>query len=117
MTEEDSFGEKIRLSDNIGFSEHPQLASENKNIYVVWADNTNVNKQIYFKKSNDGGNSFGEQMLLSDSNSNAYNQEIASFGNNVYITWLEKVPYGPYRIMLASSNDGGGTFSQANNTK
>jgi hypothetical protein len=105
-----SFGEKIRLSDNIGFSEHPQLASENKNIYVVWADDTNVNKQIYFKKSNNGGNSFGEQMLLSDGSSNAFNQEISSFGDNVYIVWLEKIPYGPYRIMLASSNDGGNTF-------
>ena len=28
----------------------------------------------------------------------------------MYIVWLEKVPYGPYRIMLASSNDGGDTF-------
>jgi hypothetical protein len=105
-----SFGEKIRLSDNIGFSEHPQMASEDMNVYIVWADDTNANKQIYFKKSNNGGNSFGEDTLLSDSNSNAYNQEIASFGNNVYIVWLEKIPNGPYRIMLASSNDGGNTF-------
>ncbi|MFZ1877371.1 MAG: sialidase family protein, partial [Nitrososphaeraceae archaeon] len=96
--------------DNIGFSEHPQMASENNNVYVVWADDTNVNKQIYFKKSNNGGNSFGEQMLLSDGNSNAFNQEISSFGDNVYVVWLEKVPYGPYRIMLASSNDGANTF-------
>lgn len=105
-----SFGERIQVSDNIGFSEHPQMASENNNVYVVWADDTNVNKQIYFKKSNNGGNSFGEQMLLSDSNSNAFNQEISSFGDNVYVVWLEKVPYGPYRIMLASSNDGANTF-------
>lgn len=105
-----SFGERIQLSDNIGFSEHPQMASENNNVYVVWADDTNVNKQIYFKKSNNGGNSFVEQMLLSDGNSNAFNQEISSFGDNVYVVWLEKVPYGPYRIMLASSNDGANTF-------
>lgn len=105
-----SFGERIQVSDNIGFSEHPQMASENNNVYVVWADDTTVNKQIYFKKSNNGGNSFGEQMLLSDGNSNAFNQEISSFGDNVYVVWLEKVPYGPYRIMLASSNDGANTF-------
>ena len=105
-----SFGEKIRLTDNIGFSEHPQMASENNNVYVVWADDTNVNKQIYFKKSNNDGDSFEEQVLLSDSNSNAFNQEISSFGNNVYVVWLEKIPYGPYRIMLTSSNDGGDTF-------
>lgn len=105
-----SFSEKIRLSDNIGFSEHPQMASENKNVYVVWADDTNANKQIYFKKSNNEGNSFGEEMLLSDSKSNSFNQEIASIGNNVYIVWLEKIPNGPYRIMLANSNDGGDSF-------
>jgi hypothetical protein len=108
--EGNSFGEKIRLSDNIGFSEHPQMASGNKNVYVVWADDTNINKQIYFKKSNNGGNSFGEQVLLSDGNSNAFNQEISSFGDNVYTVWLEKIPSGPYRVMLASSNDGGDTF-------
>jgi hypothetical protein len=108
--EGNSFGEKIRLSNNIGFSEHPQMASENKNVYVVWADDTNGNKQIYFKNSNNEGNSFGEEMLLSDSKSNAYNQEISSFEDNVYIVWLEKIPNGPYRVMLAYSNDGGDTF-------
>lgn len=106
-----SFGEEIRLSNNSGFSEHPQMASENENIYVIWADNTNVNKQIYFIKSSDGGNSFGEQMTLSNGSSNAFNQEIASFESNVYAVWLEiEVPSGPYRVMTTSSNDGGETF-------
>ena len=31
------------------------------------------------------------------------------FGNNVYVVG-GKDPYGPYRIMLTSSNDGGDTF-------
>ena len=105
-----SFGEEIRLSNNSGFSEHPQMASENENIYVIWADNTNVNKQIYFIKSSDGGNSFGEQMTLSNGSSNAFNQEIASFESNVYAVWLEKVSSGPYRVMTTSSSDGGETF-------
>jgi hypothetical protein len=107
-----SFGEQIQLSDNVGFSEHPQLASENDNVYIVWADDTNINKQIFFRKSNDSGNSFGEQVLLSDSNSNSFNQEISAFGSNVYVVWLEKVPSGPYRVMLAASDDGGNTFHE-----
>ena len=49
--EGNSFGEKIRLSDNIGFSEHPQMASENKNVYVVWADNTNVISKFILKRA------------------------------------------------------------------
>jgi hypothetical protein len=107
-----SFEREIRLSNNSGFSEHPQMAAEDENIYVVWADNTNVNKQIYFRKSIDGGKSFDEQMLLSNSNSNAFNQEISSFGKNVHIVWLEKVPNGPYRTMTTSSTDGGETFQK-----
>ena len=88
--EGNSFGEIIRLSDNIGFSEHPQMASENKNVYVVWADNTNVNKQIYFKKSNDGGN---------------------SFDNNVYVAWnVEDRLDTKSGVYFISSLDNGMTF-------
>jgi hypothetical protein len=28
----------------------------------------------------------------------------------VYVVWLEKIPFGQYRVMLATSNDGGNTF-------
>jgi hypothetical protein len=111
-----SFEERIQLSDNLGFSEHPQLASnddddDDDDVYVVWADNTNVNKQVYFKKSTDGGNSFGEHTILSDINSISYNQEISAFGDKVYIVWLEKTASGPYRVMLTSSTDNGDTFN------
>jgi hypothetical protein len=30
----------------------------------------------------------------------------------VYVVWLEKVPNGPYRVMLASSNDRGIIFAE-----
>jgi hypothetical protein len=107
-----TFGEQMQLSNNVGFSEHPQLAADRHNVYVVWADDTNINKQIFFRKSNDDGNTFGEQMQLSDGDLNSFNQEISAFGNNVYVVWLEKVPLGPYRVMLATSDDGGNTFHE-----
>src|SRR5215211_3900800 len=35
-----SFGKEINLSNNNGFSGHPQLATSGNNVYVVWADNS-----------------------------------------------------------------------------
>jgi hypothetical protein len=110
-----TFDQEINLSNNPGFSEHPQISSVADNVYVIWADDTNGNnnKQVFFKKSNDNGNSFGEAIKLSNNNLSSFNQDIAAFDKNVYAVWLEKAfsgSSGPYRVMLAASEDGGNNF-------
>ena len=54
-----SFGKEINLSNNKGFSEHPQISWSGDSVYVVWADDSNQTKQVMFKKSNNAGDSFG----------------------------------------------------------
>jgi hypothetical protein len=105
-----SFSQEINLSNNTGFSEHPQISSAANNVHVIWADDTNGKKQVYFSTSNDNGNTFGEAIKLSNNSSSSFNQDIAAFGNNVYTVWLEKAVSGPYRVMLATSEDGGNSF-------
>ena len=51
-----SFSQEINLSNNTGFSEHPQISSAANNVHVIWADDTNGTKQVYFRTSNDNGN-------------------------------------------------------------
>jgi hypothetical protein len=91
-----TFGKEINLSNNPGFSEHPQIAASGKNVYVVWIDNSPSidsseaagNKKILFRKSIDDGNTFGETVILRDiPSADSFNQEIAAAGNNVYIVW------------------------------
>jgi len=107
-----SFSQEINLSNNTGFSEHPQISSVADNVYVIWADDTNGDKQVYFRVSNNNGETFGEAIQLrnSSSSSSSFNQDIAAFGNNVYAVWLEKAFSGQYRIMLSASEDGGNSF-------
>lgn len=105
-----SFSQEINLSNNSGFSEHPQISSATDNVIVIWADDTKGNKQVYVRASNDNGNTFGEAIKLSNDNSSSYNQDIAAFGNNVYAVWLENEFFGPHRVMLAVSEDGGNSF-------
>ncbi len=108
-----TFNQEINLSNNTGFSEHPQISSVADNVHIIWADNTNGNKQVYFKSSNDNGSTFEEAMKLSNNNSSsAFNQDIATYGNNIYAVWLEKAISGPYRVMLSVSENSGNSFRE-----
>ena len=93
-----TFGKEINLSNNPGFSEHPQIAASGNNVYIVWIDNSPIigssesseNKKILLRKSADNGNTFGETSILSNSNSvDSINQEITATGNNVYVVWQD----------------------------
>ena len=93
-----TFGKEINLSNNLGFSEHPQIAVSGNNVHVAWIDNspsmasttTPENKKILYRTSIDEGNTFGKTITLSNTSSaDSYNQEMAAAGNNVYVAWQE----------------------------
>ena len=128
-----TFGDEINLSNNPGFSEHPQIAASGNNVYVAWIDNSPLvgsssqaedNKKIMFKKSTDAGNTFAETITLSDVQAaDSFNLEMAAAGNNVYAVW-QVTPLPPQfntdqdnvqsaGIFLAMSSDKGETFQEA----
>jgi hypothetical protein len=101
----------VNLSNNTGASQHPQIATTDNNIYVVWEDNTYSNKEILFSKSTDGGNTFGHVLNLSNTLGDSYNEEISAFGDNVYVVWQEHDGFGEKTsIFFKASSDGGATF-------
>jgi hypothetical protein len=106
-----TFGLPVNLSNNPGFSEHPQIAVYGNNVYAIWADNTSGNREILFTKSVDNGASFDSVKNLSNNTSDSLNQEIAAFGNNVYVIWLDQDEDGT-NISLRASADGGATFGR-----
>jgi hypothetical protein len=85
-----TFSKAINISTNPGFSQHPQIAVSGSNVYLAWTDDTSYNKEILFRMSSDEGNSFGRTIKLSDGIGESYNQEISSYGNNVYVVWENK---------------------------
>jgi len=111
------FSKEINLSNNNGFSEHPQISASENNVYIVWADDTYANRAIFFTKSTDGGNTFGSPINLSNNTGDSHNQEIVSFGDNIYIVWQDKpsVEKTSSNIFSKSSTDGGITFSRTFN--
>jgi hypothetical protein len=102
-----TFSKGINLSNNSGFSEHPQIAVSGSDVYIAWTDSTSKKKEILFRMSSDEGNIFGKTIKLSNSSWESYNQEIAAFANNVYVVWEDN---NSSSIVLKASTDRGNTF-------
>src|SRR5215213_10087092 len=111
-----TFSKPINLSNNTGFSEHPQIAVTKNGIYIVWADNTNSNNtEIMFTKSEDNGTTFSKPTNLSNSLQNSNNQEISAFNENVYVVWqdIDQNNNQNSSIIFKRSIDSGNIFNDA----
>ena len=111
-----TFGSSVNLSNNSGFSEHPQIAAYDNNVYAIWADDTSGNREVLFTRSVDNGTSFDKIKNLSNNTSDSFNQEIAVFGDTVYVVCLDQSDEDDEtNILLKASDDGGETFGRTVN--
>ncbi len=111
-------GSSFKLIRNIsrtltGTSQFPQIAASGNNVYVVWVDNTNGNKDIYFKASPNSGQGFKGKKNLSETNGTSEFPQIAASGNKVYVVW-EDDTNGNKEIYFKASQKTGKIFK---NTK
>jgi hypothetical protein len=107
----DTTTEVLNLSNNPGFSNHPQIAAYDEKVHVAWIDNSLGNKEILLARSIDNGTTFSEAINLSNNaNTNSRNLELSAFDNNVYAVWLDEDEQGNGIILFRASNDGGETF-------
>jgi hypothetical protein len=94
----------------------PMAASQDgNNVYVVWWTNRSGNWEVMFRASNDGGQTFGDKINLSNSpDTESQTAEILAVGNNnVYVTWWElneNVHPHTNESVLRVSTDAGQTF-------
>ncbi|MFZ0202521.1 MAG: hypothetical protein WAL46_02380 [Nitrososphaeraceae archaeon] len=82
------------------------------NIYVAWWTNNtaNGNEEVNFRASNDGGQTFGDKINLSNTtNSDSSNVEIESDADSIVVSWWETNQTSTTPLMRVS-NDNGATF-------
>jgi hypothetical protein len=111
----DEFG--IPIADESGLvkptDDHsPRIAASGNNVFVVWySPEISGNWDVYFRASNDGGQTFGEIINISNTADRvSHLPEIAADGNNVYVTYWDSLP-GDEKAFTRISTDGGQTFS------
>lgn len=111
-----SFDKAKDLSDSSSDSYNQEIAAFESSVYVVWQEQDDEgNNAIVFRASKDGGNTFEDPVIISESNSNVDPRsfpKVAAYGNAVYVVWsvtgdADRKP----GLFYVKSSDHGDTFS------
>ena len=89
-----NFGNVIDLSNITGNVHLHDLMTRGENVMVAWAANENTsstNKDIFFRKSMNHGDSFNETIDLSNNNNDSLDPHIATNQDSsiIYVVWTE----------------------------
>jgi hypothetical protein len=110
---------------------HSLAVAEGGRVYVAWLDDRNVepakpaeggaahahsepNREVFFASSDDGGRTFTPNLKVAAEACPCCKTSLAAGGDGrVYAAWRQVLPGDLRHIAVASSNDGGHTFSTA----
>ena len=88
------------------------IAASGDTVHVVWvdADYGGTDYTIYYKRSTDGGISWGSNMLLAGGPNLPYDPSIAVAGSVVHVVWTENPAFQVDEIYYRRSTDGGNSW-------
>ena len=104
-----SWGTDTRLTDYTGYSRLPSISVSGSVVHVVWHDTRDGNYEIYYKRSTDGGLSWGADKRLTDDDGGSIASSIAASGTNVHVVWNDWRD-GNGEIYYKSSTDEGANW-------
>ncbi|MBE0644724.1 MAG: exo-alpha-sialidase [Bacteroidetes bacterium] len=86
----ESWGPDVRLTHDSGMSGIPSIAMAEASVHVAWNENRDGDWEIYYKRSTDGGTTWGEDVRLSNDPALSNMASITASGTNVYVVWADK---------------------------
>jgi len=117
-----TWGTDTRISNNVYFSANPSVSISGSVVHVVWDDDRDGNKEIYYNRSTDGGTSWGADTRLTNDPAASENPCVSASGLLVIITWNDNRQIGPGGYYIRSTDGGknwgtetllGGTWNTA----
>ncbi len=77
-------------TNSTGESFTPAIAVTGDTIHVVWSDTRDGNNEIYYKRSTNNGDDWGNAVRLTNNDSASIDPAIAVSGRNVHVVWEDK---------------------------
>ncbi|OGD11389.1 MAG: hypothetical protein A2Y86_05830 [Candidatus Aminicenantes bacterium RBG_13_62_12] len=110
-----SWGAAKRITWTSGNSSHPAMVVDSSDvIHVVWSDKTPGNDEIYYKRSTDGGTSWGAAKRITWTSGNSYYPAMALDSSDaIHIAWNDDTPSSDDEIYYKRSTDGGTSWGAA----
>ena len=109
-----SAAKRLTWTNGQVYAYDPAIAIDSGNIiHVVWSHDKPGNREIYYKKSADGGTTWGATQRLTWTSGESWHPAIAAdSGNTIHVVWQDNTP-GNDDIYYKRSTDGGATWSAA----
>lgn len=82
-----NWGADTRLTNNSANSQFPSIAASGPAVHIVWWDARIGNEEIYYKRSTDGGTSWGTDTRLSTSSAESQYASVTVSGTAVHVVW------------------------------
>ncbi len=99
-----------RLTNNTGSSQLPSLYMDGSLVHLAWTDNRDGNPETYYKRSSDGGVTWGTDTRLSFNTSDSWYTSVSASGQNVHVVWRDD-RHITKEIYYNGSTNGGLTWS------
>ncbi len=101
----------IRLTNNPSYSGYPGVVVSGSVVHVVWEDDRDGSGDIYYKRSADGGLTWGADTPLTNDPADSWDPYISVNDSVVHITWEDdRNGSSNYEIYYKHSTDGGITW-------
>ena len=85
-----NWGADVRLTNNSADSYRPSVTVSGSDVHIVWTDNRDGNYEIYYKRSTDGGLSWGSDLRLTNGSGDSFNSTIsASATTGLHVAWWD----------------------------
>jgi hypothetical protein len=104
-----SWGADTRLTNDPADSWDPCLALSDSVLHIVWYDYRDGNSEIYYKRSTDGGTTWGNDTRLTNAADTSENPSVAVNGSLVHVVWEDNRD-GNSEIYYKVSTDAGLTW-------
>ncbi len=101
-----TWGSDLRLTNDAAASNYPSVTVSGSTVQVVWTDFRDNNYEIYYKRSSDGGVTWGPDIRSTNSAALSQYPVIASSGASVHIVWYDNRD-GNFEIYYKHSSDDG----------